>query len=65
MSNAFREMIKIKLSKTFEIDNKTFEDWCKKHQVGKWKGRVFLRDKMYEAGELYLQEQELLNKKPS
>ena len=58
-------MIKIKLSKTFEIDNKTFEDWCNKHQVGKWKGRVYIRDKMYEAGELYLTSQNLKKRKPS
>ena len=58
-------MVKIKLSKTFEIDNKIFEDWCRKHQVGKWDARVIIREKMYEAGELYLSRQNLKKRKPS
>ena len=56
-------MIKIKLSKTFEVDEATFERWCRERQIGIWKARVFIRDKMYEAGELYLSGQSLINKK--
>ena len=56
-------MIKIKLSKTFEVDNNTFEKWCRERQVGKWEGRVYIRDLMYDAGELYLSSQNLINKK--
>ena len=56
-------MIKIKLSKTFEIDNRTFEKWCRERKIGKWKARVYIRDKMYESGELYLSRQNLINKK--
>ena len=52
-------MVKIKLSKAFEIDNKTFEDWCLNHKVGKWKGRVYIREKIYDLGEKCLKKEGL------
>ena len=56
-------MVKIKLTKAFEVDNDVFEKWCVERKIGKWKGRVFIRKKMYESGEAYLSSQTLINKK--
>ena len=58
-------MVKVKLTKTFEIDNDVFERWCRERKIGKWDGRVYIRDKMHAAGEKYLSGQGLSNKKPS
>ena len=58
-------MVIIKLSKAFEVDNDVFEKWCIERKIGKWEARAYIREKMYDAGELYLSSQNLINKKPS
>lgn len=61
MSNAFGGlvMIKVKLTKTYEIDNQKYEKWCYKHKIGKWNARVYIRDKIYDLGEEFLKKEGL------
>ncbi len=50
-------MIKVKLSKTYELDNDKFEKWCRQRGIGKWNARIYIRDKIYKLGEEYLKKE--------
>tara|TARA_R100000773_G_scaffold43739_2_gene42849 strand:+ start:138 stop:308 length:171 start_codon:yes stop_codon:yes gene_type:complete len=50
-------MIKIKLTKTYELDNQLFENWCRSRGLGKWVARVYIRDKIYKLGEDFLKKE--------
>ena len=52
-------MIRIRLEKTFEIDNSKFEKWCYINRVSNNEARSYIKDNMLDICDDYLKGQSL------
>ena len=56
-------MIRIRLEKTFEIDNSKFEKWCYINRVSNNEARSYIKDNMLDICDDYLKGQSLKKKR--